>query len=356
MDIRNETPFEHGLAIGMGPDRHPHLAVVVKATYTIPERTGDAPVPADEQIEVTTDDEYIKGDVTGSMRTESDAVVFKPRADVVLIGQAYAPRGRAVTDLEVGLRVGRRQHRMRVVGNRRWSFPTKLAVVPDATAPEPFVAMPLVYERAFGGFDHEGRAWSKQNPIGRGFINQKTRESVDGRTLPNLEDPARPVRSWDDRPEPVGWGFFGRGWQPRAQLAGVRGDDLDPMFGLPSDFNHGFLNGAHPALQVPGYLEGDEEIEMIHVTPDGHRRFQLPGWRPEISLRLRPVRGATEPITYPFAPVLDTLILFPDDGVFTLVWRASRALTTGVETALEQIASIHITEASLTSTPPARTR
>ena len=356
MDIRNETPFEHGLAIGLGPDRHPHLAVVVKATYTIPERSGDPVEPAAEQIEVTTADEYIKGDVTGSMRTESDAVVFKPRADVVLVGQAYAPRGRAVTDLEVGLRVGRTQHRMRVVGDRRWSFPTKLAVVPDATAPEPFTAMPLVYERSFGGFDHEGRAWSKKNPIGRGFIAQKTRESVDGRRLPNLEDPDRPVRSWDDYPDPVGWGFFGRGWQPRARLAGVQTDTLDPTFGLASDFDHGFFNGAHPALQMPA-LEGDEEIELVNVTPDGHRRFRLPGWSPAVTLRIRPQRGSTAtPPTYAFAPVLDTLVLFPDDGVFTLVWRASRALTTGIEVALEQIGSIQITGATPTSTPPARSR
>lgn len=352
--VRNETPFAHGLAIGMGPDRRSHLGVVVKATYAIPERPGSDVLPAPEQIEVTTADEYLKGDVTGSVRTESDSVVFKPRADVIVVGQAYAPRGRAVTEVTVGLRVGERQHTMRVVGDRRWIFPTKLAVVPDASAPEPFTALPLVYERAFGGFDHEGRGWSRQNPIGRGYIAEKTRESVDGRRLPNLEDPDRPVRSWDDRPEPVGWGVFGKSWQPRVGLAGLEVDELDPTFGLAADFDHGFFNGAHPALQMP-YLEGDEEIELVNVTPDGHRRFRLPGRRPAITLRLRSAPG-TEPKAYPFDPVLDTLVLLPDDGVFTLAWRASRPLTTDVETAIANIASLQITDAGLTSTPPARRR
>ncbi|MGB3544257.1 DUF2169 family type VI secretion system accessory protein [Rubrivirga sp.] len=350
MTIHNETPFEHGLAIGLGPDRQPHLGVIVKATYAIPERSGGPVEPAAEQLEVSSADEYTKGDVTGSMRTESETVVFKPRADVVLIGHAYAPNGRAVTALEVGLRVGRKRHTMRVVGDRRWSFPSKLAVVPEATTPEPFTAMPLVYERSFGGFDHEGRAWAKTNPIGRGFIVQKTRESVDGRRLPNLEDPARPVRSWDDHPDPVGWGFFGRSWQPRARLSGVRTDDLDPTFGLPSDFDHAFYNGAHPALQMPA-LEGDEEIELVNVTPDGLRRFRLPGWHPAITLRIRPRKGSTSrPPVYPFEPVLDTLVLFPDGGVFTLTWRSSRPLTTDIETAIEQIGSIQITEAGPSST------
>jgi hypothetical protein len=333
MDFVNDTPFVEGLAIGMGPDRRPCLAAILKATFRIPDGTDGLPAPAaDEQLPIVADDEFFKGDVTGSVRLESDAVPFKPRADVVLVGRAYAPGGKPVAALDVALRVGRLQQTVRVLGDRRWVFSARYAGAPGISDPEPFAEMPLVYERAFGGFDHKGRAWCPQNHIGRGFIGKKTRESVDGHPLPNLEDPRRPIRSWDDHPAPVGFGFYGRSWQPRAALTGTATQDLDPEFGLPADFDHGFFNGAHPALQVPGYLSGDEEVELRHLTPDGYRRFRLPGLQPRLTLRIydgtgndeesaeRPTRSHTLPAN------LDTLVFLPDDGVFTAVWRGTHSL------------------------------
>ncbi len=348
MDIRNETPFAHSLAIGLGPDREPHLGVVLKATYRIPDRLDGTPEIADAQIPVEGGDEFYRGDVTGSVRTEADNVVFKPRADIVLVGTAYAPRGAPVRQLDAGLRVGTTEQVVRVFGDRRWVFPTRLAVVPVISEAERFVAMPLVYERAYGGFDPKGKAWCDQNYIGRGVIGQRTRESVDGRLLPNLEDPRTLIRSWDDRPEPVGFGFYGKSWKPRAELTGYDVDHLDPDFGLAADFDHGFFNGAHPALQV-GYLRGDEAVDLLNVTPDGRRRFALPGLRPTMALDVytSPLGDDDDPATHPtqpvpLAPVLDTLVFFPDDGVFTLVWRASRPVPRDLDAALRRVAAVRI--------------
>ncbi len=355
MQIQNDTPFEHALAIGLGPDRQPHLGVVLKATFRIPDRLDATPEPATEQLPVATGDEYYRGDVTGSVRIEADTVVFKPRADIVLSGTAYAPRGVPVAALDVAIRVGKTQQMLRVFGDRRWTFPTRLMVVPSLTAPEPFVAMPLVYERSFGGFDHKGGAWCDQNMVGRGFIGAKTRESVDGRRLPNIEDPEHLIRSWDDRPEPAGMGFFGKSWQPRARYTGRAVDDLDPDFGLPADFDHRYHNGAHPALQVPGYLAGDEPVDLLNVTPDGYRRFPLPGVRPRMALHTAPPpgdepdSGTDEPSperplqTTRLTPVLDTVVFLPDDGVFYLVWRASIAVPRDIEAALTRIRTIEVT-------------
>lgn len=333
MTVTNDTPFVDDLALGMGPDRTPCLAPILKATFRIPEGADGTPASvADEQLPVTVADEYYKGDITGSLRLETDAVPFKPRADVVVVGRAHAPGGRPVPVLDAALRVGRLQYAVRVFGDRRWVFPTRLVLTPTISDPEPFVEMPLVYERAFGGFDHKGRGWCPQNHVGRGFIGKKTRESVDGRPLPNLEDPRHPIRSWDDRPAPAGFGFYGRSWQPRAALTGAATDDLDPEFGLAADFDFGFNNGAHPALQVPGYLTGDEEVELHHLTPDGYRRFRLPGLRPRLTLRLFEGDGSGEgpaerpTQSHPLPANLDTLVFFPDDGVFTAVWRGTYSL------------------------------
>ena len=350
MEILNETPFEHSLAIGLGPDREPHLGVLLKGTFTIPRALDGVPEVAADQVAIATGDEHYRGDVTGSVESESDAVVFKPRADVVLSGTAYAPDGTPTTQVDAGLRVGRTEMVVRVFGERRWVFPTRLAVVPLVSAAEPFVAMPLVYERSFGGFDRKGKAWCAKNYIGRGFIGAKTRESVDGRRLPNIEDPRHLIRSWDDHPDPVGFGFYGKSWEPRAALTGVDVDHLDPDFGLPADFDHAFFNGAHPALQVPGYLSGDEPVDLLNVTPDGRRRFRLPGVRPRMTLHTHPPASPAaeealeEPPTEAFAlaPVLDTLVFLPDADVFTLVWRASVPVGRDVEAAVARIARLHL--------------
>ena len=345
MDVTNDTPFVDDIALGMGPDRQACIAPLLKATFRIPEGADSTVASiADEQIPVTGADEFYKGDITGSIKLESDAVPFKPRTDIVVVGRAYAPNGKPVRMLDVALRVGRVQQVIRVFGDRRWVFPTRLAGVPVPSDPELFTEMPLVYERAFGGFDHKGKAWSPQNHIGRGFIGKKVPEIVDGKLLPNLEDPRQPIRSWDDKPAPVGFGFYGRSWQPRAALTGSAIDDLHPEFGLPADFDFGFNNGAHPALQVPGYLAGNEEVELRYLTPDGYRRFRLPGVQPRITLRLYDAppdfeNDETDPKAraVPIEARLDTLVFLPDDGIFTMVWRGHHPLP-GL--ALETVAGI----------------
>jgi hypothetical protein len=359
VDLRNDTPFGFALTLGMGPDRAPHLGVVVKATLRIPE-TLDAPVTvAEEQVPVEAADDFYEGDVTASLLSDGETYVYKPRADVLLLGSAHAPGGRSVPALDVALRVGRHEWALRVTGDRQWLFPSRAVLVPMASDPQPFTRVPLRYERSYGGFDHRGRAWCAENPIGRGFIGRKTRESVHETFLPNVEHPRHPIRSWDDRPPVAGWGPVRKDWAPRSRLSGRNIDALHETFGLPADFDHAYYNAAHPDLQVP-FLNGDEPVELQHLTPDGYRRFRLPGLAPVATLGLftdgrtwddvlaepleappvRPTRDEPLPLR------LDTLVLRPDDGVLHLLWRGSRAVP---DLALEGVAGIH-----LTASPTAR--
>jgi hypothetical protein len=340
MEIRNHTPFADGLAIGLGPGREPCLSVIVKGTYAIPEQSSDAVELVEEQRPVATEDEYYNGDITGSVRIETDNVPYKPRTDVVVVGTAYAPGGEPVRQLDVSLRVGRRLHNVvRVFGDRKWVFPTRMAAVPRMTDTAPFVEMPLIYERAFGGMDYKSSAWCPFNFIGRGFIGKKTKEAVDRTPLPNLEDPNDLISSWDDEPRPVGFGFYRKDWQPRAGYVGTEEgqEDADEQFGLPSDFQFDFYNGAHPYLQVEGYLQGDEEIELRHFTPDEYRRFSLPGIKPEVGVERyegpgadaspeADVAGMRTTQTEPLTMNLDTFVLLPDEGEFYLVWRGCTPL------------------------------
>lgn len=342
MVFENETPYECGFTFGPGPEQVPAVGVIVKATYTIPsQRDGKATV-AEEQYPLIAADEYYKGDVTGSILFETDYVAFKPRADVILVGHAYARNGLAKV-VDVMVRIGRLRKVLRVFGDREWLFPSRMVMVPVISEPEPFEKMPLVYERAFGGFDRKAGKWCAKNFIGRGFLGKKTKESVDGQALPNLEDPQHLITSWNDEPDPVGLGYYHRNWQPRFGYGGTEAglDHLD-LFGNLSDYRLVFNNAAHPDLQLPAYFQGDEEIELVNVTPDGARRFKLPGPRIEVVAHVVP-SGTTSASDAPVAdddtmdvdaslietPVsmnLDTLLLLPDEDRLCLVWRGTYPL------------------------------
>lgn len=336
MEIRNHTQFLDSLAIGMGPDRQAHMGCILKATFVIPERVDGELLPAEEQLEIMNGDVFFEGDVLGSLEFDADSYVYKPYADIVVNGSAYAPDRRPVNALNVALRVGRYEWAMRITGDRRWLFPTRAVLVPLMSDIEPFVQVPLRYERSFGGFDHLARKWCPENPIGKGFIGRKTRESVHESHLPNIEDPLDLINSWDDQPRTVGWGFVRKDWAPRSALSGRQIDDLHSEFGLPADFDHRYFNGANPDLQVP-FLKGDEIIELQHLTPDAYRRFQLPGLTPvvrisrytsaqalDIHFRAEEETIEDQPVTTEMLDMrLDTLVIMPDKGLLTLVWRTN---------------------------------
>lgn len=330
MEFVNHTPFEASLAIGLGPEKKPCVSVVVKATYTIPTEAGAQPQVADEQIPFFKGDEYHDGDVTGSLLYETDDIAFKPKADVVVVGHAYTPGLRPMNQLDVMLRVGRLQKAVRVFGDRHWLFPSKMVMVPIISDPKPFHTLPLRYEYAFGGTDRKAHKWFPKNMIGKGFVGKKAPESMDGKPLPNIENPYQLIAAWDDEPDPAGFGFYSRTWQPRVGLGGsVQGNENPhPFFGLASDFQVSFFNGAPPDLQVPGYLVGNEAVEMMNFTPDGPRRFQLPGVRPSLVLRTLetsvlevPAEEQPPPQEHRPPAQLDTLVLLPDEARFYLVWR-----------------------------------
>jgi hypothetical protein len=235
---------------------------------------------------------------------------------------------------------------LRVFGDRKWWFPTKLAFVPVISPPQFFLTMDLVYERAFGGIDQAAARYCKENLIGKGFIGKKSKKAIHNKALPNLEDPSYLIRWWRSRPKPVGFGFYGRGWMPRVGYAGTYDDQYrkERAPAPPLDFSYAFYNGAHPDLQVEGYLRGDEEVELTHVSPEPILRFRLPAVQPKITVAKWAVQPeawieqhTTEehqvsvedvPTFEEAVPaVLDTLVLIPDEGVFYQVFRGVCPLT-----------------------------
>src|SRR5271167_702994 len=91
------------------------LTVVCKATYVL--APGTAPLaPAQEEPQLR--DVYWDDDPSGSIQQVCDLAPFKRRAEVLLVGHAHAPGGKAVTSLMTRLIVGDVDKAVAVHGSR----------------------------------------------------------------------------------------------------------------------------------------------------------------------------------------------------------------------------------------------
>jgi hypothetical protein len=315
----------------MGPGETPVVTIIVKGTFDI---APDGLVrPATEQLPVNFGDDLYDPENGSSVRYESDVAPYKPKADIALVGRAYAPGGKPTAMMDATLKVGTIQKTLRVIGDRHWQWWGRLLPV-TASKPQPFTTMDLVYERAFGGVDTSGGGYCTANLVGRGFFAKK-KKVLAGAPLPNIEDPRRLITSWKDHPPPAGFGFYGKTWSPRGERLGTYDDtwrkERAPR--LPADFSFDFYNAAHPDLQVQGYLSGRETVVLHGLTADGYLRFQLPGVHLVASVtrssELLPAATDTPSEHESYAkesiePVpmhLDTLCVMPDERRFYMVWR-----------------------------------
>ncbi len=336
MHIANETPFAVQVLPMLGPGENPVLALVVKGTFDM---VSDSPAPVSaEQIPVFFGDQLYDPVRGGSVKFESDAAPFKPKGDIALVGRAHAPGKIPVKALDVMMRVGSLKKRLRVIGDRTWSCLGALwpAV---ASEPKPFTEMGLVYERSFGGIDRNAGAFCRENISGCGFYAKKSKKNLHGAPLANIEDPEHRVKSWKDHPKPVGFGFYGKTWAPRLECLGTYDENWQKHRAPrpPLDFRLEYYNAAHPQLQVPGYLKGNEEVELVNLTPGGQLRFWLPGTAVTatviksfelLSGEIDPAnRQQPRPLADPVqeeAPMnIDTLCLIPEEKRLYMVWRGS---------------------------------
>jgi hypothetical protein len=219
----------------------------------------------------------------------------------------------------VSLAAGPVRNTVRVVGDRVW-LPSGLGHV--ASEPAPFTAVPLVWERAFGGTDVvDGVPHAEaRNPVGAGYREAHGTRPLDLMPLPNLEDPADPVTSRTLGPTPTCFAPVAEHWMPRRRYAGTYDEAWQRRRApyLPADFDPRFFQLAPPDQIAPGYFTGGELVDVRGVTPDGVLRFAVPRVGVEVTYV---VDGASEPR----AANLDTVLVEPDARRVLLTWRAALA-------------------------------
>jgi hypothetical protein len=322
MELLNATGMQAGYTMGMRPDGRELFVVIVKGTFTIPVGS-EQPALAPEQFPLVEADTFTGEPGLSAPVYESDYSPVKPRCDVVLLGCAYAPHGRAAERVTVGLQLGEMDKQFNVVGKRSWTGDI-LGVA--ATAPEPFEVMPISYDTAFGGVDnlrpdparHEAYV---ANPIGRGFYPLSSPQQIAGKPLPNTEESGRPIADPKGSYLPMGFGPIGRSWQPRPRYAGTYDKDwVDNTFPfLPPDFDDRYYQCA-PLDQQVDYLRGGERIVLTNLTSQGKTEFRLPAVEVPITFYMKNYEEKE------VGAVADTLVIEPDLSRFTISWRASLPL------------------------------
>lgn len=317
LELDNRTPFEAALVPGTDKEGIDTVSAALKATFRI-EVGVTEPEVAEEQVPLVWADEFRGEPGETSLLYEADTVPTKPSTDVVILGHVYAQGGWS-RSMDVALRVGDLTRTIRVFGDRRWHRPQGFWRISD---PEPFEAVPLVFERAYGGRDQTDpdeakHDWEPRNPVGTGFVTSSGSEQADELPLPNFEDPNDLIQDLKDRPRPVGTGFVGRGWEPRVGLAGTYDEswlqNRAPL--LPKDFDERFFNGAHPDWITRGLLVGGEPVFLGNMSKEGDLGFYLPKRRFEVSWCEKEVWSLAD-------PALDTVVMEPDENRITLTWRA----------------------------------
>ena len=222
----------------------------------------------------------------------ADRAARKHGCEVVVIGSARCDRPTRQLDVTVSL--GRFSRTLRLFGDRHWA---KGANGLRASEPERFTEMPIRWDRAFGGRTRsEGVELAHPlNPHGRGFYLSAD-EAAD-HALPNIEDPAALINSWNDLPMPVGFGpvasslpWFAYDWMA------ARNNDKAPTANEAAETAGTWsIGAATPTMIAPPLEPGDR---LVGQLGDTHFDTEVPHHTPSLTAHMgRDIR------TQPMRPV-----------------------------------------------------
>jgi len=245
-------------------------------------------------------------------QNEADVAIYKPYVDVIINATAYSPHGRPSNTLEVGIQLADIHKHLIIQGDR------KSLVRGVASKPQPFITMPIVYERAYGGTYIDPTNPDRQdiytrNPVG---VEYKGALSADPGVQTNYPNINYLKSSKEYRQNlPAGFGAIARSWSPRRELAGTYDEDwLKNQWPLPPHDYNPLHNQAAPVDQQSRTIQGGEEIMLLNLTTESEWCFRLPSLT--FPTRLFFGRRPQEVL-----PKLDTILIDADSRTVTLSHR-----------------------------------
>jgi|GEM_PF-1079563 len=281
------------------------LTLICKATFSLASGTA---VVAREPDGINEQDNHWDDDPQKSVYAPSDLVPYKPNAEVVLVGNAFAPRGEAVRSLFARIVVGQLDKSIEVFAQR--------TIAPDGSLVDGprWTQMSLRYERAAGG---EG-SW---NPVG---VDISAKDAYGRRAVPNLLPPAFPDVDRCVSIPAIGFGPLAARWPARRDKLGAlasafsRGNWMDTALGM--DFDGSYFQSA-PSDQYVEEIRADETIVLENLHPEVERLVtRLPGLRPRTRVEIE----GLDP--WELSLVADTLWIDTNRATCTVTFRGQLPL------------------------------
>lgn len=306
MDVVSVCPFRVSSLLWQRQRGGSVLTIICKATFDL------APVQArlaQDQDDPNEDDNHWNDDPARSLYSPNDLVPFKVRADVMLVGHAFAPRGEQVRSIQARLIVGAVDKSLEAFGERAFALDGSLREGARVTK------VPLRYERAAGGPD-------TYNPVG---VRPDIPFDAHGLTpLPNLQPPGLLIQTRADIISAIGYGPIAPAWPGRVDRLGAHAASFSwhnfRNQPLPDDIDPSFFNCAPPDQQLDE-LRDNERIVLENLHPQHPRLItSLPGFHPRV-FAVRTGNPAQE-----VAVRCDTLWIDTDRQQCTLVWRGQMML------------------------------
>lgn len=317
MRLFNDTDFPVQHVHSKLLPEEPFITVVVKGTFQLNLDGICTPLPKAKQAKIGKAVDF-DDRVGNSIRSDHDAVPFKPRADCLFIGSAHAPHGKPVTRLAAAFSIGAMRKELAIYGDRAWLREATGDI--RLVGPEPFTEMPIRAERAHGG----PRSRFNRHGIGLAPLPDMAGATVPVANILHVGETAIPFDT--DHPA-AGFGVQPKTLLPRRALAGTY--DAEWRYRRrplpPADFDPGFFNAAPRDQQVEGYLVGDEHLHFENLNPDSPVvGARLPGIKVRcfVDRALDPER----PDDLEFAEIvtcLDTCLVDMPNGTVTLIWRGT---------------------------------
>ncbi len=219
-----------------------HVTVIAKAMFTLVPGGEARPAPPEEVVRSAV---HATSNPASPVLFERELAPWLPCAEVVFMGHAHAPGGELAARVPVRLAVLRDNvrlvdKRLEIVGDR-FTLTNSNAPEPE---PKPFMRMPIVYQRAWGG------PGEPANPFGTGLISSGGRI-----VLPNILASARSR-------VPAGLGPIPPFWPAREQLLrGAPPPEIAPIHELVADFDGNYFHTV-PEDQRFDSVRGGERIVL----------------------------------------------------------------------------------------------